>query len=78
MTGEGEDYGSGPYDVMIPADTTRVQFDVAITDDKVLEKAENFILTINMSSSPFSVIIANPEATVTIVDDDGKCYSKKP
>ena len=76
MTGEGEDYGSGPHDVIIPANTTSVQFDVVIMDDNILEKAENFILTINISSPPFSVIVTDPQATVTIVDDDGKCYSR--
>ena len=74
----GLDYGSARNDVIIPPDTTRVQFDVAIMDDNVLEEAENFILTINISSPPFSVIVVNPQATVTIVDDDGKCFSKKP
>ena len=74
MTGEGEDYGSGPYSVTIPAKATGVQFDVNIHDDNVLEMDENFTLTINISSLPDRVISTNREATVTIVDDDGKYY----
>ena len=74
MIGEGEDYGSGPYSVTIPAKATSVQFDVNIHDDNVLEMDENFTLTINISSLPDHVISTNSEATVTIVDDDGKYY----
>ena len=74
MIGEDEDYGSGPYSVTIPAKAKSVQFDVTINDDNVLEMDESFTLTINISSHPDLAIIADPQATVTIVDDDGKYY----
>ena len=52
---------------------TRVPFDIAINDDDVLESIENFMLTINPSSLPTNVTVGSPgQATVTIVDDDGK------
>ena len=80
MTGKDVDYGSGSYDVMIPANTTGVRFNVPIIDDKVLERDENFNLTItNISSDSLlhlRVTVINPQATVTIVDNDGKYYSK--
>ena len=73
MTGEGVDYGSGPYDVTFPEGETEAQFDVTINDDNILEGNENFNLTIVASSLPSRVDIGNPaRATVTIVDNDGK------
>ena len=53
---------------------TNVTFDVMINDDKIFEGAEIFKLTINSSSLIGNVTLGNPNsATVTIVDDDGKC-----
>ena len=73
MIGGGVDYGPGSYNVTIPSGTTTAQFDVAINDDNVLEGNENFNLTIMASSEPSRVSFGNPaQATVTIVDNDGK------
>ena len=73
MLGKGVDYGSGPYNVTFPTDTTTAQFDVTINDDKSLEIDKNFILTINTSSLSSRVMVADPnQAMVIIVDDDGK------
>ena len=67
------DYTSGPYTVTFPAGSTTATFDVPINDDNILEDYENFILTISPSSLPSDVTVSDPdEATVTIVDDDGK------
>ena len=77
MIGKGEDYGSGPYSVTIPAKETTAQFDVYISDDKILEMDENFTLIIDISSLPGRVISTNREATVTIMDNNGKYYSRK-
>ena len=39
----------------------------------ILEYNENFNLVINSSSLPANILVSNPDqATVTIVDDDGK------
>ena len=39
----------------------------------ILEYNENFNLAINSSSLPANIFVSNPDqATVTIVDDDGK------
>ena len=53
---------------------TSVPFDIPINNDDILEGSENFTLTINPSSlPPTGVTVGNPgQATVTIVDDDGK------
>ena len=67
------DYTSGPYTVTFPAGQTTATFDAPINDDNIYEINENFMLTISPSSLPSNVIVGDPdEATVTIVDDDGK------
>ena len=67
------DYTSGPYTVMFPARQTTATFNVPINDDNILESNEHFILTISPSSLPSNVTVSDPgQATVTIVDDDGK------
>ena len=44
-----------------------------INDDNIFENNENFMLTINSSSLPSNVTIADlSEAAVTIIDDDRK------
>ena len=66
------DYTSGPYSVTFPAGVMSVPLSISINDDNILEDNENFTLTIN-SSLPTGVMVGNPgQATVTIVDNDGK------
>ena len=73
IIGEGIDYASGPYSVTIPAGEMSIVFDVLINDDNVLEETEIFNLVINTSSLPSRVVATNPDqASVTIVDNDGK------
>ena len=51
---------------------TSVPFDVPITDDVIQEGNENFTLTID-PSLPTGIFVGSPDqATVTIVDNDGK------
>ena len=67
------DYESGPYNITFPAGTTNVPFNISITDDDILEDDENFILTVDLSSLPSNITASDPyQATVTIVDKDGK------
>ena len=73
MTGGGVDYSSGPYIVTIPAGQISVPFDVPINDDNVFEENEEFLLTIDQSSSLNDVIIGIPNVTVVnISDNDGE------
>ena len=52
---------------------TRASFNLAITDDTILESQENFQLIINPSSLPNRVTVDNPsEVIVTIMDNDSK------
>jgi len=67
------DYNSRRYRVTFSAEVTSVTFYVPITDDSILEGNENFMLTIDQSSLPTGVNRSDPgEATVTIVDNEGK------
>ena len=67
------DYTSGPYTVTFPAGQTTATFDVPINDDNILEGNEDLMLTIDGTSLSIDVTVGDPdEATVIIVDDDGK------
>ena len=67
------DYTSGPYTVTIPAGQTTATFNISINDDDEVEGDEDFTLTINGTSLPTNVTRGTTgEATVTIVNDDGK------
>ena len=76
FTGGGVDYGSGPYEVTFTAGTTEASLNVSLTDDNIFERNEHFMITIDPSSLPNNVTVGDPsEATVTIVDNDGKNYN---
>ena len=63
----------------IPAGQISVPFDVPINDDKVFEKNEEFLLTIDQSSSLNGVIIGSPNViVVNISDNDGKSTCTTP
>ena len=48
-------------------------FDIPINDDAIIENNENFALTIDPSSLPTGINVGSfDQATVTIVDNDGK------
>ena len=52
---------------------TNASFDVLIIHDIISEGKENFNLAIDASSLPEGVNVGNPDqATLTILDDDGK------
>ena len=73
--GGGIDYGSGPYTVTFVAGQTHNVFNVPLNNDGYYEGNENFVVTINSSSLPSRVTPGNPsQATVTIVDNDGKDF----
>ena len=62
---------SGPYNVTFTAEMTTSSFSVSIIDDETFEDDETFTLKIN--SAPSIIDIGDPhQATVTIVDNEGK------
>jgi len=72
--GNSVDYSSGPYPVRINAGDTNVLYSIPINDDDILEGNEEFHLSFNLSLLLSRVIVTNPkQATVIIMDDDGKC-----
>ena len=69
-----DDYLYGVYGVTFPAKVTLQFVDITICDDSSLEEDETFSLTIVSNSIPDNVTNGSPDsATVTIVDNDGKC-----
>ena len=51
-------------------------FNVSVTDDHIFERNEIFMITIDPSSLPNNVTVGDPsEATVTIMENDGKNYN---
>jgi len=73
-TGTDNDYGPGPYNITIPSGDVRVSFDISIADDTILETSEEFLLRIDPSSLPDGVTVGSESnATVIIVDNNGKC-----
>lgn len=70
--GEGVDYTPESYDIMLLNGMTRAAFNISIINDDILERNENFTLTIDQSTLPSSVTIGDAsQATVIIEDDDG-------
>ena len=67
----GDDYTSGPYDVVILAGQMQVQFSVSIMDNVIVESDENFALIINSTSLPNKINISPNRTNITILDDDG-------
>ena len=60
----------GPYTLIFPAGITSILLNISITNDRILEINETFVLSINPDSG---VTLADPSSTtVTIVDDDSE------
>ena len=73
FTGGGVDYISGPYTVTFHAGVTTALCNISITDDNLFENNEDIQIKINSSSLPDRVSVSNSgQATITIVDNDGK------
>ena len=51
---------------------TTASFDIPITDDNAVEGDEDIKVEIIASSLPNGVNVGDGQATITIIDDDGK------
>ena len=75
ITGGGIDYDSGPYTVTFTAGMTMTSFHVPINDDDIMEKDEDFTLTIRRGTLPKRVTRVGPsKSTITIMDDDSESF----
>ena len=73
ITDSTGNYTSRQYNVTLPNGMTRISFYVPIINDNYLEFDEKINLVIDQSLLPFNVNVGSThQATVTIVDDDGK------
>ena len=69
------DYISGPYHITFSAGILQESFSISIIDDNILEEAEIFQLSINVSALPINVTSGSiDQAVVTILDNDSKLY----
>ena len=69
-----DDYAVGPFNVTIPFGQTNISFATLIINDNIYEQDEEFILTIDQSSTLSGVLIGSPDTTtIAIVDNDCKC-----
>ena len=67
------DYHLGSYHITFLSGITLAVFNISIINDNIVEKKENFTLSINESSLPFGVIIGkHNQAQVIIKDNDSK------
>ena len=67
------DFVTGPYTAIFTAGNTEASFSIFIIGDTVLERNEQFQLSIIPSSLPDRVYVGNlSRATVTIRNDDGE------
>ena len=75
FTDGGVDYDSGIYTITFPAGVTIISFDVPINDDDILESNEDFSINIRSGHRlPDGVTLGSiDKATVTILDNEGKC-----
>ena len=72
LTG-GVDYTPGPYSVTFPSGVTIASFDISITNDSIFEGNEDVKIEIVNASLSNRILVSDPDqATITIVDDDGK------
>ena len=71
------DFVTGPYTAIFTAGRTEASFSVPIIGDIVLERNEQFQLSIIPASLPDRVSVGNPsQATVTIRNDDGESHTQ--
>ena len=72
----GEDYGVGTpssFTFSIQAGALSSSTTMDIVDDMIVEDDETFDVTITLMTTCLSICVDNNSATVTIVDDEGKC-----
>ena len=70
-TGRSIDYDSGPYNVTFHVGEISATLNISIKDDEIIENNEYFNVIINATLLPNNVVNVD-NATVTIMDDDGK------
>jgi len=69
------DYNTGPYNVTLLAGNTTGILNIILNDDNLLERIEEFNLTIDISSLSGDIFPGNHiEALVVIMDNDGNQY----
>ena len=70
---DSADFDISPQFITFPGDKDTLPVQVLLTDDKILEEKESFIVTLNVTGNAKEVIVGKPDSVmVTIEDNDGK------
>ena len=64
----------GYMQVIVSGGADKVPFDITVKDDNILERAENFQLSIVDVSLPHGVIIGSRQSAEVIIYDDDRKY----
>ena len=74
---DGEDYRGGQFSVFFPPGENRINFNVSIINDDVIElddESFTLVLEIPEAAAALRVVQGSPAtATVNILDDDSEC-----
>ena len=71
ITGGGDDYNSGPYNVTFPVGVTSVSFNITINNDNVLEYNETFSLFITEELLLKNILLGEFNTTEVVIVNDG-------
>ena len=67
------DFDVSPQIITFPGDKDSLPVQVLLTDDKMLEEKEIFIVTLNVTGNNKEVVVGQQDSVmVTIEDNDGK------
>ena len=67
------DFDVSPQIITFPGDKNSLPVQVLLTDDKMLEEKEIFIVTLNVTGNNKEVVVGQQDnVMVTIEDNDGK------
>ena len=67
------DFDISPQFITFPGDKDTLPVQVLLTDDKILEEKESFIVTLNVTGNVKEVTVGKQDSVmVTIEDNDGK------
>ena len=70
---DSADFDISPQTITFPRDEDILPVQVLLTDDKILEEKERFIVTLNITGNVEEVIVGRQDPViVTIEDNDGK------
>lgn len=74
---DGSDFqyvNSPPGSLSLSPTTTQQCFNIMILDDSEIEGTESLTVSLSLTSGQNSVSLSQPNATISIIDDDSELY----